>query len=85
MDDIWEKIPIEAREEWAVHQAANDPKIQAIFSILIEHDMNSSTVELVKDGLEGMLEHDYGILPEHSHKVFSAAEALAREGTRENG
>lgn len=85
MDDIWEKIEPKAREDWAIHQAAHDTKIQAIFGVFALHDFEAATIDLVKDGLEDMLERDYGVPPERSHEVFGKAEALVWQEMEANG
>lgn len=73
---IWAAISPEARQDWAVAQAARDPKILATIRLLTAQDFDGVTVDLIKDHLETAVVAAYGVPPERSEEVFSKAEAL---------
>ncbi|HUY85402.1 MAG TPA: hypothetical protein VMU97_02705 [Candidatus Dormibacteraeota bacterium] len=85
MDAIWDMISLEAREDWAIRQAACDPKILATIELLMTHDFDSATIDLIKDHLEASVVTTYGVPSERSDEVFGKAETLIWQEMEANG
>lgn len=80
MDDIWSKIPQDARRAWedqAVATAVEDPKIQTA-AILLERCAYDGRREKIRDSIMSL---DYCAIPPHrrAEAFEKAAETLIRQ------
>ncbi len=77
---MWDAVGPEARQDWAVQEAAGDPKILATIELLVALEIDKATEDLIKDHLEDSIVVGYGIPRDRSEEVFRLAEARIWQG-----
>jgi len=89
IEDPWDLLPDEARQDWLVHenvcQASQDPKVLATFELFASHEFSRGTKEYILDDLEQLATREYGVPLEYVPQVFSKAEAQIWREIEANG
>lgn len=79
--DPWPRL----REEWAVHDALQDPKILATFELFARHHFAKATKDFMLDDLERQVVNRYGVPIERVPEVFGKAENQIWQEMEANG
>lgn len=75
MDQVWRKIPEEARTDWAIERAAEDPLIRGGVEMLLQsRGVDPESIQRCQSALNERLISEYGLTSQHVGAVLIAAE-----------